>query len=94
MHNAGFLALRTGAITAVYACATSLAARAGPSAAACHQICFQVWLASSLLADSLAVAGQTLLARSIAARDMQYAQQASGLADEGPGSAGGGGGCL
>lgn len=37
--------------------------------------CTQVWLASSLLADSLAVAAQTLLARSMAA-----GQQAAGKA--------------
>lgn len=37
--------------------------------------CPQVWLASSLLADSLAVAAQTLLARSLAA-----GQQAAGKA--------------
>jgi len=65
----GFLMLRTAAITVTYAVATSLAAQAGPAAAACHQVCFQLWLASSLLADSLAVASQTMLATRIAAKD-------------------------
>jgi Na+-driven multidrug efflux pump len=36
--------------------------------AAAHQICFQLWLASSLLADALAVAAQSLLARRLAAK--------------------------
>lgn len=43
--------------------ATALVARAGVEFAAAHQILFQIWLASSLLADSLAVASQTLIAR-------------------------------
>lgn len=36
---AGYLVLRTAAITFTYAIATGLTARAGPSAAACHQVC-------------------------------------------------------
>jgi Na+-driven multidrug efflux pump len=71
----GFLVLRTASITVVYAAATALAARAGPEAAAAHQVCFQLWLASSLLADSLAVACQTLLARSAAAKDADTARE-------------------
>jgi hypothetical protein len=99
------LVLRTAAITFTYATATALSARAGPAAAACHQvgaaqrvqrlrvrislrseltepavtvsvchqICFQVALASSLMADSLAVACQTLLARNLALHDTRSA---------------------
>jgi Na+-driven multidrug efflux pump len=37
---------------------TSMAARQGPTAMAAHQICLQVWLAVSLLADALAVSAQ------------------------------------
>lgn len=36
----------------------SLAARLGSTEMAAFQVCLQVWLASSLLADGLAVAGQ------------------------------------
>lgn len=71
----GFLVLRTVAITAVYAVATSLASRAGPIPAATHQVCFQIWLACSMMADSLAVAAQTLLARSIAAGELKYGRR-------------------
>ncbi|KAF6252887.1 hypothetical protein COO60DRAFT_491198 [Scenedesmus sp. NREL 46B-D3] len=71
----GYLVLRTAAITFTYAIATGLTARAGPAAAACHQVCFQLWLASSLMADSLAVACQTMLAKSLAARDTSTAQR-------------------
>jgi len=35
---AGYLVLRTAAITFTYAIATGLTARAGPAAAACHQV--------------------------------------------------------
>ena len=42
--------------------------------AAAHQICYQVWLASSLLADALAVAAQSLLARRIASRQPEAGQ--------------------
>lgn len=36
----------------------SLAARLGPESMAAFQVCLQCWLATSLLADGLAVAGQ------------------------------------
>jgi hypothetical protein len=39
---AGFLMMRTVAIHGTFAFATSLAARAGPTAAATHQVCLQV----------------------------------------------------
>ncbi|KAF8069710.1 DTX44 [Scenedesmus sp. PABB004] len=70
----GLLVLRTTAITLTYALATSLTARA-PASAAAHTVSFQLWLSSSLLADSLAVAAQTLLARSVAAGDAASARR-------------------
>jgi putative MATE family efflux protein len=63
----GLLTLRTLAITATFSLATALSSRTDASHAAAHQIAFQLWLASSLLSDSLAVAGQSLIARSLAA---------------------------
>ncbi|XP_075490858.1 protein DETOXIFICATION 44, chloroplastic-like [Primulina tabacum] len=42
--------------------ATSIAAHVGPIRMAVHQICFQVWLALSLLSDGLALVGLALLA--------------------------------
>lgn len=38
--------------------AASMAAHQGPVPMAAFQVCLQVWLATSLLADGLAVAGQ------------------------------------
>jgi putative MATE family efflux protein len=63
----GLLTLRTLAITATFSLATALSSRTDASHAAAHQIAFQLWLASSLLSDSLAVAAQSLIARSLAA---------------------------
>ena len=61
----GVLMCRTSLVMLVYSSATSLVARSGVSAlSAAHQIAFQLWLASSLLADSLAVAAQSLMAKS------------------------------
>jgi Na+-driven multidrug efflux pump len=55
----GFLLLIK--VTAVTFCVTlsaSLAARQGSTTMAAFQICLQIWMATSLLADGLAVAGQ------------------------------------
>ncbi|GLI66837.1 hypothetical protein VaNZ11_010796 [Volvox africanus] len=71
----GFLVLRSASATATYAMATALVARGGPAVAASHQICFQLWLACSLLADALAVAAQSLMARDIGAGSVAGARQ-------------------
>ena len=71
---AGLLALRTTAIAGTFAIATAVAARIDVAHAAGHQICLQLWLASSLLADALAVAAQALVARLMAAKELADAQ--------------------
>lgn len=59
MIYAGFLMLaRVIAVTSCVTFAAGLAARQGPTPMAAFQICLQVWLTSSLLADGLAVSGQ------------------------------------
>nr|CAB3475243.1 unnamed protein product [Digitaria exilis] len=66
----GFLLLaRVVAVTFCVTMAASLAARHGPTAMAAFQICSQVWLATSLLADGLAVAGQAMIASAFAKND-------------------------
>lgn len=74
----GSLILRSIFVTIVYSAATKYAATTDPSHAAAHQIAFQLWLASSLLADSLAVAAQSLIARNNALGS-EAAQQATDL---------------
>ncbi|CAA6667320.1 unnamed protein product [Spirodela intermedia] len=55
----GFLLLaRVVAVTFCVTLAASLAACRGPIAMAAFQVCLQVWLSTSLIADGLAVAGQ------------------------------------
>lgn len=66
----GFLMLRTLALSGTFAYATSTAARISVDATAAYEICVQIWLASSLLADALAVAVQTLLAKSYSSRNV------------------------
>ena len=57
--STGFLLLfKVIAATICVTLAASLAARLGATPMAAFQICLQVWLTSSLLADGLAVAGQ------------------------------------
>ncbi|KAL3514945.1 hypothetical protein ACH5RR_021847 [Cinchona calisaya] len=62
LKSGGFLIGRTLAVLLTMTLATSMAARQGPVAMAAHQICFQVWLAVSLLTDALAAASQALIA--------------------------------
>ncbi|GKU88654.1 hypothetical protein SLEP1_g2891 [Rubroshorea leprosula] len=68
----GFMLLTRGiAVTFCVTLAASLAARLGATPMAAFQICLQVWLTSSLLADGLAVAGQALLACAFAEKNMK-----------------------
>jgi hypothetical protein len=57
----GMLLGRTLSILLTMTIGTSMAARQGPTAMAAHQICLQVWLAVSLLADALAVSAQVCM---------------------------------
>ncbi|RYR59439.1 hypothetical protein Ahy_A05g025320 [Arachis hypogaea] len=50
--------IRVTAITFCVTLAASLAARQGSKSMAAFQVCLQIWLAVSLLADGLVVAGQ------------------------------------
>lgn len=57
-YAGGLLTVRTLAVLTITTLATSMAAREGPIQMAGFQICFEVWLALSLLNDALALAGQ------------------------------------
>ncbi|KAJ8748776.1 hypothetical protein K2173_011331 [Erythroxylum novogranatense] len=70
----GFLLLaRVISATICVTLAASRAARLGPTPMAAFQVCLQVWLTSSLLADGLAVAGQAIIACAFAEKDYQKA---------------------
>ncbi|THG03103.1 hypothetical protein TEA_002909 [Camellia sinensis var. sinensis] len=62
LRSGGFLLGRTLAAVMTITLSTSMAARQGPLAMAAHQICLQVWLSVSLLADAQAASGQALIA--------------------------------
>ncbi|KAI3448893.1 hypothetical protein Pfo_005558 [Paulownia fortunei] len=74
----GFLLLaRVIAVTICVTLAASMAARLGSTPMAAFQVCLQVWMTSSLLADGLAVAGQAILACAFAEKDYQKATAAA-----------------
>ncbi|KAG5132079.1 hypothetical protein JHK84_038476 [Glycine max] len=63
LKNGFLLLMRVIAVTFCVTLAASLAARQGPTSMAAFQVCLQVWLAVSLLADGLAVAGQFIASK-------------------------------
>ncbi|PSS36583.1 Protein DETOXIFICATION 45 like [Actinidia chinensis var. chinensis] len=69
LRSGGFLLGRTLAAVMTVTLSTSMAARQGPLAMAAHQICLQVWLSVSLLADAQAASGQALIASYFAKGD-------------------------
>ncbi|XP_051142091.1 protein DETOXIFICATION 42 isoform X2 [Andrographis paniculata] len=69
LKNGFLLLMRVIAVTFCVTLSASLAARLGSKQMAAFQVCLQVWLATSLLADGLAVAGQAILASAFARED-------------------------
>lgn len=74
LKNGFLLLMRVTAVTFCVTLSASLAARLGPTSMAAFQVCLQVWLATSLLADGLAVAGQAILATAFAKKDYSCAR--------------------
>ncbi|KAH9309170.1 hypothetical protein KI387_037081 [Taxus chinensis] len=75
LKSGGLLLGRTVAILVTMTLGTSMAARQGAIPMAAHQICMQIWLAVSLLTDSLALAGQAIVATAVAKRDYTKAKE-------------------
>uniref|UniRef100_A0A452ZDG3 Protein DETOXIFICATION n=1 Tax=Aegilops tauschii subsp. strangulata TaxID=200361 RepID=A0A452ZDG3_AEGTS len=75
LYATGSLLLaRVIAATCCVTLSASMAARLGSTQMAAFQICLQIWLASSLLADGLAFAGQAILASAFARKDHSKAK--------------------
>ncbi|CAL5426140.1 unnamed protein product [Camellia sinensis] len=74
LKNGFLLLMRVIAVTFCVTLAASMAARQGATSMAAFQVCLQVWLATSLLADGLAVAGQAILASAFAKKDYEQAR--------------------
>lgn len=73
LQNGFLLLARVIAATCCVTLSASMAARQGSTEMAAFQICLQIWLASSLLADGLAFAAQAILASAFARRDQSKA---------------------
>ncbi|CAN1200119.1 Protein DETOXIFICATION 42 [Linum perenne] len=73
LKNGFLLLMRVMAVTFCVTLSASLAARQGSTSMAAFQICLQIWLATSLLADGLAVAGQAIIAGAFAQKDFERA---------------------
>nr|AWW07048.1 MATE2-1BL [Triticum aestivum]AWW07054.1 MATE2-1BL [Triticum aestivum] len=69
LKNGSMLLARVIAATCCVTLSASMAARVGSTQMAAFQICLQIWLASSLLADGLAFAGQAIIASAFARKD-------------------------
>lgn len=78
LKNGCLLLVRVIAATACVTLAASLATRHGSTSMAAFQVCLQIWLATSLLADGLAVAGQAILASAFAKKDYDKATATAG----------------
>lgn len=74
LKNGFLLLMRVVAATFCVTLAASMAAHEGPTPMAAFQVCLQVWLTTSLLADGLAVAGQAILASAFANSDYEKAR--------------------
>ncbi|KAM7263974.1 hypothetical protein ACFE04_001657 [Oxalis oulophora] len=77
IKNGSWLLIRVISVTICVTLAASLAARLGSTPMAAFQICLQIWLTSSLLADGLAMAGQAILAGAFAEKDYDKATAAA-----------------
>ncbi|XP_058199316.1 protein DETOXIFICATION 42-like isoform X3 [Rhododendron vialii] len=73
VKNGFLLLMRVIAVTFCVTLAASMAAHLGSTSMAAFQVCLQVWLTTSLLADGLAVAGQAILASAFAKKDYDRA---------------------
>lgn len=69
--------MRTGSLLGTKTLATAVAARLGPGSVASHQVLMQLWVLSSMLVDSLAVSGQTLIAVNLGKGEAGTARQIS-----------------
>lgn len=77
LKNGSLLLARSTAVMLSMTLATSQAARQGATPMAAHQICMQVWLATSLLSDAIALAGQAIIASALAKSDYDLAKAAA-----------------
>jgi putative MATE family efflux protein len=73
----GHLVIRTGALLAALAVATSTAARAGPTTLGAHQIAYQVFIFLALSMDAVSLSAQALVGTQLGAGDVNGARETS-----------------
>ncbi|GAB4812989.1 hypothetical protein N2152v2_000035 [Parachlorella kessleri] len=73
----GAVLMRTAVLLGTKTLASATAARLGPVPIASHQVVSQLWLLSSLLIDSVAIAGQALVAVELGRGDVKAARDVS-----------------
>lgn len=69
LASGGTLLLRTSVLIGTKTLASSVATHLGSVSIAAHQVVAQIWLLHSLLSDSLAIAGQSMIATLLAKRN-------------------------
>ncbi|KAG1676823.1 hypothetical protein FOA52_010332 [Chlamydomonas sp. UWO 241] len=65
LQSGGAVLMRTGVLLGTKTLASAVATRLGPNSIASHQVLYQIWILSSMLIDSVAIAGQTMIAVSL-----------------------------
>jgi putative MATE family efflux protein len=73
----GEIFVRTSALYASFVVASAVLARIGSASLAAHQIAFQLWTFLALVLDSVAIAGQVIVGRTLGAGDAESAYRAS-----------------
>jgi putative MATE family efflux protein len=73
----GEIFVRTAALYGSFVVASAVLARIGTASLAAHQIAFQLWTFLALVLDSVAIAGQVIVGRTLGAGDAQSAYAAS-----------------
>ncbi|GAX78362.1 hypothetical protein CEUSTIGMA_g5804.t1 [Chlamydomonas eustigma] len=71
----GAVLLRTAVLLGTKTLSAAVATRLGPASIASHQVLSQVWILSSLIIDSLAISGQTLVAVQLGKQDKVTARR-------------------
>jgi putative MATE family efflux protein len=73
----GEIFVRTAALYGSFVVASAVLARIGTASLAAHQIAFQLWTFLALILDSVAIAGQVIVGRTLGAGDVDAAVGAS-----------------
>jgi MATE family, multidrug efflux pump len=77
MRIGGEIFVRTAALYASFLVASAVLARIGTGSLGAHQIAFQLWVFLALVLDSIAIAGQVIVGRSLGAGDVAEAYAAA-----------------